>query len=548
MDTKKYLAGKSKEGSAFFGPHKNKEGYIFRLLAPGAEKAYIRGDFNEKKEEMRKYPTGVFSISERTAKPGDKYRFILENEAGEKVIKLDPYAERIEGDGASVVDSSYKFKNKRVKGEDFVNIYEAHLGSLLKEGDGFKNISDISQDLVENLKKENFTYIKFLPVNEYTSYRSKGYSSVNLFSYSKRYGEKDDFKTLIDALHKEGIGVILEMDLSEFDPSEFGLASFDFTRAYDSDYDDIRYNYFGSINYDFSKNFVKSYILSAVNYRLEDFKLDGLAIPSINNLIFWQGDSKRGLNQTGVDFLEEVANLVHSKKALFIGNYYGYLADLQEDLPFDYIYDSSFKDIIKYFQTRPYFREEKKESIGIFINDYYKSYIFGFSYVDSISEFSSLFRKMWSENRKMDQYKALFTYLYTLNSKKMIFMGDEVALKKRWDPTKALEEADEEGRDFLTYYKALTDLCRKEKAFSHRDSTIQRLDIEGFSTFSYLRSYKGEKYLVILNLTDIDYEVISPYKMTEVLNSTDINLKRDLQKEEKIKLDNLSASIFKVLE
>lgn len=117
MNTRDYLEAKSFDGYKFFGAHKKDKGYIFRLLAPNASEAYIIGDFNDwEKQAMRKYSTGVFSITIDQAKIGDSYQFILRDGESE-VKKIDPFAKSINyrEKAAVICDGSYKFKSKKIK-------------------------------------------------------------------------------------------------------------------------------------------------------------------------------------------------------------------------------------------------------------------------------------------------------------------------------------------------------------------------------------------------------------------------------------------------
>ena len=106
MNTRDYLNGTSTDGYEFFGAHKRKSNdYIFRLLAPNAKEAYIAGDFNNwEKTPMRKYSTGVFSVTIEKAKNLDEYEYEIVDKDGNSYKKLDPYAKRINLDeGTSVI-------------------------------------------------------------------------------------------------------------------------------------------------------------------------------------------------------------------------------------------------------------------------------------------------------------------------------------------------------------------------------------------------------------------------------------------------------------
>ena len=360
MDTKVYLKGKSKNAYEFFGAHKKDIGYIFRLFAPNASKVEIIGDFNDWQEQsLRKYPTGVFSLTIKNAKANDRYKYVVYDSNGNTVKKLDPFSRSILVDEncSLVSDDTYEFENNKVN-KDALNIYQVHLGLLLK--DKSKSIKEHYEDLIYHAKDNNFTHISLMPITEYKNYKSMGYSSIGLFALSDRYGNINIFKEFIDKCHQENIGLILELDLGEFDPDPYYLADFDSTRLYDYDYNDIRYNYYGSMNFDLSKNASKSYLLSVVNYWIKEFNIDGICISNIENIIYWQGDKNRGVNSAGEILLREIIELIRSKKSLSIASYNG-IYDL--DFDFDYIFDNSMRSLIRIFQKKPYDRNNYKSEI-----------------------------------------------------------------------------------------------------------------------------------------------------------------------------------------
>lgn len=185
MNTREYLEGKSLDGYKFFGPHKRKSNdYIFRVLAPGANNVFISGDFNDwDKTPLRKYSTGVFSVSISEAKDNDRYQYFIEDSEGKLYKKLDPYSKKINLDEeVSVLESTaYKFKYKKVSTKP-KNIYQIHLGSLFRDK---KDKKKVYEKIVEHLKENNFTHVQVMPISEYKNYKQMGYSSLGLFAFSE---------------------------------------------------------------------------------------------------------------------------------------------------------------------------------------------------------------------------------------------------------------------------------------------------------------------------------------------------------------------------
>lgn len=548
MDTREYLNGKSKDGYKFFGSHKRSKGYIFRILAPAAKRAYISGDFNNwDKDKLRKYSTGVFSISMESAKVGDRYEFVIEDSEGRQIKKLDPYGRRICLDEKTsvITDSNYKFKYKKIK-EKPKNIYQVHLGSLLKDS----KVEDVYKKLLTHLKNNNFTHVQFMPVTEYKTYKHMGYSSLGLYAFSERYGRLDDFKKLIDMLHKVRIGTILELDIGEFDSDSLYLDNFDGKNPYNYDYENIKYNYFGSVNFDPSKNLVKSYLLSLVDYYTKELNIDGIYFSSIENMVYWQGDRMRGVNETWTVLIKEINKLVKKNNSYSLAGINGIYDDL--NLGFDLVYDTEFRKMVEVFQKEPYQREKYKAYITSLITEESSNKIYGFSYVDSVINEASLAMKMYSEDMKIEQLKTLFTFLMTLKPAKMVFMGNETCDMRTFSVYDKFEFKSNNDSKFNDFYRDLTDLYKNTQSLNEEKSVSEILDVTGFSIYGYERIYNDEKILVLVNFTDISYEIDSPYNLKELLNTNDLkykgngNINGSVKKGEEIFIEAFGSAIFKI--
>ena len=551
MDTKEFLMGKAKDAYTYFGAVKKDRGYIFRLLAPNADQVSIIGDFNNwEPSKMRGYKTGIYSVTIKDAKLGDRYQFVIKDKAGNEVKKIDPFARKINllENSAVITDDSYKFKNKKVKTKD-LNIYEVHLGSLFK--DGSKSKAEILDRLLIHLVSNNFTHIKLMPVAEHSSYKSMGYVSSGFFAISERYGEAVNIRKFIDSCHGKGLGVICELDISQFDNFTYGLRDFDGTRIFDYDAEDIHENYYGSINFDFSKNTNKSYIKSVISYYLDEFNLDGISLSNLENLIYWQGDKNRGINKVNVEFLREITNVISISKALSLGSFNG-IYDF--DLRFDYVFDNSTRPLVRVLQKEPILRDNFRSDIYKFISGENKNKILGFNHIDSYLNEARVTMKMLGDTKKFDQLKTLFTLIYCQNSKKQVFMGDEIGDLKTWSIHENVDfiNIDEGKNIFNKFYQDLADLYLTNEILSNTDSETEILDIEGYSIFAYKRVFDDKELLVINNLTDLDYLIKSAYNLNEILNTEDLayggsgNVNGTIKVNEKIKIMAYGSAIFEI--
>ena len=551
MNTRDYLNGKSSDGYKFFGAHKRKkDDYIFRVLAPNAKNVSLIGDFNDwSKTPMRKYSTGVFSVSVNGAKAGDKYQYLIEDNEGNIHKKLDPYARKIslKEESSVLIEDSYKFKYKKQKTKP-KNIYQVHLGSLFRSD---KDKKEIYEDLIGHLKENNISHLRLMPISEYKNYKQLGYSPIGHFAISERYGDLHGFKALIDRLHKEKIGLIVELDLAEFDEDPIYLDRFDGTNLYNYDYDNIKYNYFDSINFDPSKKLVKSHLLSLVNYYTKDLNIDGIFFSSAENMVYWQGDKSRGVNEEFTSLIRDLNEEIRANKSFSIGGFNISFEDY--DLGFDYIFDSEFKKMIEVFKRPPIERASYQKDIKDIIRNSSNDKLLGFSYVDSTVNEASLAMKMFGGIEKLSELKSLFLFLYSLKSQKTIFMGDErfnLRTFSIYDSFDFKNKTDEEEA-FNSFYKDLSEIFIKTKALNDDKSDIRLLDIEGYSLYAYERSFKNETYLVIVNFTDIGYEIPAPYDLEEVINTNDLsymgdgNVNGKIKKDELIRLSGYNSAIFK---
>ncbi|WP_236785547.1 GlgB N-terminal domain-containing protein [Anaerococcus ihuae] len=512
METRKYLNGESFDGYKFFGNHKKSENsYIFRTLGPSAKNIYIVGDFNGWKEEkLRKYSTGVFSKTIKNVKEFDKYLYVIEDKNGRKSYKLDPFSKLSDEkcENSIIFDKSFDYSYK-IKENRNLNIYEINFRNIDKKI--FTN-----DKFIDYIKENNFTHLKIMEI------------FTDSFSYNKKLFDLEDLKVFIDRCHKNNIGIIMDVEISSFYPNEKSLLRFDGSNMYTYDYDDILYNYDGKINIDPNKKIVKSFILSFINYLIVEFNLDGLSFINLENLIFWQGDKSRGVNQSWIELIKIINSHIKSLNKLSLGFYNSiWKDDIGLDLGFSYIYDKTMEKIIKIMQKYPYQRHDYSYVVKNLIENDYRKFLLGFNYFDSLGEGASLAMKMHSNDKKYDQLRTLFLLTYTLNSKKILFMEDERGSLETYSFDKKIdfEVKNKNEKDFNKFYKKISKFFKDNEDLYEGDFKTKVLDIEGYSLFAFKRKGKNSEYLIIINLTDLEYKIGYLNKTKTVLTSFDENLK-----------------------
>lgn len=540
MDTRKYLQGEASDGYKFFGNHKiDKNSYIFRTLAPNAKNLYVVGDFNGWREEkLRKYSTGIFSKTIKNVKEFDKYLYVIEDMNGKKSYKLDPFAKISDDKNSLVFDKTYKFSYK-IKENRNLNIYEMKFDKEVFEDE--KKIVEF----IKYLKENNFTHLKAMMI--FSNYfQSMGRDiRKSFFSVNKNLVDLEKLKKFIDLLHKNNIGIIFDIDISGFSPCDKGLIKFDGSNIYNYDYDDILYSYNGMVNFDPSKYIVKSYVLSFITYLIDEFNIDGISLENLENLIFWQGDKSRGYNEFWIEFISIINSHIKSFKRLSIGSYNSiWKEDLNLDLGFSYIYDRSLDKIIKIMQKYPIERDRYSYIVKNLIENDYKNFLLGFNYFDSLSEGASLAMKINSDDKKYQQLKTLFLLVYSLNSKKILFMEDEFGSLETYYSDKKInfKIRNNQEDDFNKFYKKISKFYKENKELYKNDAITKILEIEGYSLYAFKRMYKNNEFLVVINLTDLDYNINFSKKTETILTSF---------KEISIKNNNLfipafGSGIFKI--
>jgi hypothetical protein len=304
------------------------------------------------------------------------------------------------------------------------------------------------------------------------------------------------------------------------------------------------------MNFDPSKNSSRSFLLSVVNFWLKEYNLDGIVLANIENAIYWQGQKDRGINKEWISLISKIIEIIHKNKALALASYNG-ICDLDFDL--DYIYDLSFRQILRIMQKSPFERNNYRVNIqNLIINDTSKK-ILGFSFVDSFLDEASLAMKIYG-NEKISQLKTLMTFLYSIDSSKMIFMGDELASFDTFSVFEktTLDTTTNESKVFNKYFKNLTNLYKNENALSNKDSSSKLLDLEGYSIYGFIRECKNDKLLVLINFTDLEYKIKSPYNLEELINTEDLiydgngNINGKVNKNDFIKIMPFGSAIFRI--
>ena len=291
------------EAYDFFGAHPVEiegEEYIrFVVWAPRAQYVNLTGDFNEWHEFnlplQRIQNSGVWHIAVKSAKQHDAYKYRIVAPSGEIRYKADPfafYAEVRPKSASKIYDlSGYEWNDKRWQNrqklhDSYVNpmsIYEMNLLSWKKNENGsLLTYREIADELVVYLKEMKYTHVELMPITEFPFDGSWGYQVTGYYAATSRFGEPKDLMYFVDKMHQAGIGVILDWVPVHFCKDDFGLARFDGTDCFEwFDSYKAENNQWGTLNFDYSKPEVVSFLISNAIFWQKMFHIDGLRVDAI---------------------------------------------------------------------------------------------------------------------------------------------------------------------------------------------------------------------------------------------------------------------------
>ena len=555
MNTYDFYTGMSFQAYEWLGAHIEENGVVFRTYAPNAKRVVLL--WNSQSIEMNRVLDGNFyEIYVENAKYGECYEYRIYGQNGSCIDHCDPYGfgMQMRPEHKSVIRNLYDYKfhdeiwmNNRSDCKDKpLNIYELHLGSWRKkEGESaeFYRYDELAEPLIKYVKEAGYNYIEFMPLSEHPCDESWGYQNTGFFAPTSRYGTVNELKMLIDRLHQNDIGVILDFVPVHYAVDSYGLAQYAGSALYEYPHTVVGISEWGSYNFMHSRGEVRSFLQSAANYWLKEFHFDGLRMDAISRIIYWHGDEKRGVNGNAVDFIKVMNRELKIKNPGCIlsaedsTNYPDVTKDVNAGgLGFDYKWDMGWMhDTLEYFQMAPYLRVPNYHKLT-FSMMYFRneSYLLPLSHDEVVHGKATIMQKMNGQYEdKFPQARALYTYMMVHPGKKLNFMGNEIGQLREWDEKR---QQDWEIRkyplhdSFYHYIKTLNHIYLEYPALSKWDyinEGFKWLDCsqEERRIYSILRQCSEQKIITIFNFSDLvqeNYEVKGDgYNEAEVLLYSD---------------------------
>ncbi len=530
MDMYGFYTGREFSAHEYLGAHMTEEGVKFHTFAPNASKVSLLLDAIEL--PMKKvYDGNFYEIIVPEAEVGDLYEYRIYFPNGGYQDHADPYGVQMElrpKHKSIVCDlSDYKFNDskwmkKRSNCLDRpLNIYELHLGSWRTDENGkFLSYTEIAKRLIPYLKEAGYNYIEVLPISEHPCDESWGYQNTGFFAPTSRYGTPQELMQMIDLLHQNDIGIILDFVPVHFAVDNYALARYDGTALYEYPNHAVGVSEWGSYNFMHSRGEVRSFLQSAAHYWLDKYYFDGLRIDAISRIIYWQGDEKRGENGNAIDFIKVMnMGLKERHKGIMLiaedsTDYNGVTGPVEKGgLGFDYKWDMGWMhDTLEYFQAPPYLRSEQYHKLT-FSMLYFRNehYVLPFSHDEVVHGKATILQKMNGQYEdKFSQARAMYLYMTVHPGKKLNFMGNEIGQLREWDEKR---EQDWDVRKYPkhdSFYRFIRELngiylrCSPMWKWDYKEEGFQWIDChqEEKCVYAISRKDESEEVIAIFNFSD----------------------------------------------
>lgn len=578
FDINLFKAGKHYKLYEKFGSHiitvDGVEGTYFAVWAPSAKTVSVIGDFNfwiegEHQLNVRWDESGIWEGFIPNVGKGSIYKYKIQSHHGDiKTEKADPYARRCEHPPktASIVwnadhdwkDTDWMKKRKKHNALDApFSVYEVHLGSWKRkiEENKFLTYTELADELVDYVKEMNFTHVELMPVMEYPYDPSWGYQLTGYFAPTSRFGYPEEFKLLVDKLHQNDIGIILDWVPSHFPEDAHGLGFFDGTHLYE--HPDKRKGYhpdWKSLIFNYGRNEVKSFLISNAIFWLDQYHADGLRVDAVASMLFLdysRNDGEWEPNQFGGrENLEAIAFMREMNEAV-----YEMFPDVQtiaeESTSFPMVSRPAsigglgfgmkwmmgwMHDTLQYFAKEPIYRKHHQNDLTFSMTyAFTENFMLPLSHDEVVyGKHSILGRMPGDEWQRFANLRLLYSYMFTHPGTNLLFQGAEFGQSEEWNFEQSLDwhllEFDVH-KGVQTLIKDLNKLYKTEPALHQKQFTadgfewIDYNDSEN-SVLLYIR--KGEKpendLIIACNMTPIprkNYRIGLPTAGTlqEIFNS-----------------------------
>ena len=460
--------------------HQGVAGTAFAVWAPNAKAVRVVGDWNfwdGRLHPMRALGgSGVWELFIPGAHAGSRYKFELVTADERLILKADPlaFATEVPPGTASVIaeppDHSWDdagWMVRRAEGDPLarpMSIYEVHLGSwrwTTGGPGGTRPLSylELAEELPKYLADMGFTHVEFLPVAEHPFGGSWGYQVSAYYAPTARFGSPDDFKTLVDALHRSGIGVIVDWVPAHFPRDEFALARFDGTALYEHSGPMGSHPDWGTLVFNLGRHEVRNFLVANALFWINEYHVDALRVDAVASMLYlnysrnpgeWVPNEFGGSeNLEAVSFLKELNETIFStcpgattiaeestawpgvSRPTYLGG-----------LGFGFKWNMGWMhDTLRYFETDPLFRRYHQNDLTFgLLYAWHENFILPLSHDEVVHGKRSMLSKMQGDRwRQLANLRALYAWMWAHPGKKLIFMGSEIGEEREWDNERPLD-------------------------------------------------------------------------------------------------------------
>jgi 1,4-alpha-glucan branching enzyme len=460
--------------------HQGVVGTAFSVWAPSARAASVVGDFNSwdgRLHAMRTLgPSGIWELFLPGVGPGQRYKYEILAADGELRLKADPYAFEAEQppQTASIV---FKPSHKWSKGDERwlktraeleplqrpVSIYEVHLGSWRLnplEGNRPLTYTELADELCAYVTDMGFTHIELLPVMAHPFSGSWGYQVTGYFAPTPRYGSPDDFRTFVERMHENGVGLILDWVPAHFPRDDFALARFDGTALYEhADPRRGAHPDWGTLVFNFGRHEVRNFLISNALFWLREYHIDGIRVDAVASMLYLDYSRREGEwipNEFGgredldaVSFLKQFNETIYAREP-------GIISAAEEStawpgvsrptyvggLGFGFKWNMGWMhDTLAYFQQDPIYRRYHHHELTFsLMYAFSENFILPLSHDEVVHGKGSLYSKMPGDRwQKLANLRTLYAYMWAHPGKKLLFMGGELAQEQEWSHERSLD-------------------------------------------------------------------------------------------------------------
>jgi 1,4-alpha-glucan branching enzyme len=488
-------------------------GVNFAVWAPNADLVSVVGDFNGwdgRGHAMHKrIPSGIWELFVPGLGPGTLYKFRVHAD-GSHSDRSDPcgFGAEVPPRTASVVvdlaahrwrdDAWMAGRAARNALDAPLNVYEVHLGSWRRPGDAphrWLGYADLERELVPYVVEMGFTHVELLPPTEHPFSASWGYQTIGLFAATSRFGTPQALMSLIDALHRADVGVIIDWVPAHFPRDGHGLRRFDGTALYE--HEDPRkgeHPDWGTLIYNFGRNEVANHLVSSALFWLDRYHVDGLRVDAVASMLYLDYSRKDGEwepncfggreNLEAIDFLQSFNVQVHH-------HFPGTLTIAEESTAWagvsrpTYVGGLGFSlkwnmgwmnDTLRYMRHDPVHRKYHHDELTFsLIYAFHENFVLPLSHDEVVHGKGSLLDQMPGDAwQKFANLRLLYAYMWCHPGKKLLFMGGEFGQWHEWNVDESLQWHLLEWESHRGLQRAVADLNR----LVNRERSLHQLDFE----------------------------------------------------------------------